>query len=599
MKQDHKDIMIDIFGTADITTDSAKYKIISNFHDYESRFYELEEIYKEPGCEELRNNIVECHVQVLKLYDQIIMNTIYEFAEIKYGQSFDFILINYQQSEIETKMEAFLNAKGLPNTFKVDVYNYIKVLADRLDKRFAFDEIALVNLIEASCGKNIYTEQGGSLRTDLGDDKYIIRNGDKYEYKRTHNIETSDDGRTYYKKDNRTVDNSKLLDPTGTDRLSEDKILLQSFPLGNKILPNTDRIMNKLIGNLFENLELCIETYNTIYSSGNNIVDNTALLADGSTFDFSFIVDEINIPHLLGIPRPNRGEVSQKSIDILNSIKHNGYPPLSVNSNSLDLLKFIRAHENEIIELGGLYEENGKKYEILNWEKIVLKTASFMRGDFFKTCFCLAKLAPNKYLNDPKEKGGYVSITSTEYKKGINSSISARSVLNDLLNTTRQRKDFIFRGFINDNGRNIVNSIMTGKSETIRAGKNNDLIKTLQKYRNLFYNGSVSSAPAGWGMTTNGEPIGTGGIAFDDSIRDRDELIGSIVEEVVNEKYIKKFTPEEQAQLGISISRDLFFTPTMTKDAIDVLQQIHEYNNAVTTEEIDDMSKSNGFGHKK
>ena len=62
---------------------------------------------------------------------------------------------------------------------------------------------------------------------------------------------------------------------------------------------------------------------------------------------------------------------------------------LSQNSSSLDVLGVIYENQKNIIESGGLYEENGKKYEIINWEKVILKTTSFMRGDFFKTCFLI------------------------------------------------------------------------------------------------------------------------------------------------------------------------------------------------------------------
>lgn len=590
MNQTHKDIMMDIFGTIDINSSIGRLKLMSNFSEYETRLTELEEIYNEPDCKEYRDSILECHLHVLKLYQSIIYGTINEFIETKYGQSLDFVLLNYPQEEIVSKLQDYLNKKGYPNNFKNDVYSGIKASAERIDKRFSFDEVALINLIEASCGNNIYTEQGGSKNVQNGDDKYIIRTENGYEYKRTSDTELDDYGRRIFVKNRRTSDNEVLLNPLGPERQESSKIQLEGFPLSNNLLTNTNNAMKKVISNLFENLELCIETYNTIYGSGNNIVDNTAYLADGTTFDFSFIVNEVNIPHLLGIPRPKKGEVSQESINILNTVKHNGYPALSLNSSPLDLLKFLREHQNEIIDLGGLYEENGKKYEILNWEKMILKTTSFMRGDFFKTCFCLAQVVPNKSLQGSE----YVSISSTEYNKGIGTSITARSVLNDLLNTVRKKRDFIFRGFGSDNGRSYIKTIMTGKSETIRVGSNNELIKTLQRYRDLFLTGS-----SGWGMTQNGNPTNNGGQYFDDSVRDKDELLGSIVEEVVNEKYIKTFSPEEQAQLGLSISRDLFAVPTMSPDAVNILQEVHDYNGAVSQQEVDEFANTMGKGHKK
>lgn len=68
-----------------------------------------------------------------------------------------------------------------------------------------------------------------------------------------------------------------------------------------------------------------------------------------------------------------------------------------------------------------------------------------MRGDFFKACFCLAQIAPNKYLAVRDKKGGYVTISSTEYNNSLQTTKNARSVLNDLLKTRKQKKDFIFR----------------------------------------------------------------------------------------------------------------------------------------------------------
>jgi hypothetical protein len=589
VNQNHKDIMMDIFGTMDLNSPSGRLKLITNYNEYDSRLTELEEIYNDSDCKEIRKCIIDCHLNAFKLYNYIIYSTISKFVEEKYGHSLDFVILNYSQSEIISKLEEYLSKKGYPNSFKNDVYLSIKDSAERLDKRFSFDEVALINLIEASCGNNIYTEQGKSMNVRTGDNKYVIRTEKGYEYKRTCDTKTLDDGRTVFVKNRRTSDNEVLLNPLGSTRQELDKIKLDGFPLGNKLLSNTDNAMKKVMSNLFENLELCIETYNTIYCSGNNIVDNIAYLSDGTTFDFSFIVNEVNIPHLLGIPRPQKSEVSQESINILNAIRHNGYPALSLNSSSLDLLKFLRVHQNEIIDLGGLYESNGKKYEILNWEKMILKSTSFMKGDFFKTCFCLAQVTPNKSLQGTK----YVSITSTEYNKGISTSITSSSVLNDLLNTVRKKRDFIFRGFGNDKGINYIKTIMTGKSETIRVESNNELIKTLQRYRDLFITGS-----SGWGMTSS-DPRGRGGQYFDDSIREKDELLGSIVEEVVNEKYIKTFSPEEQAELGLSISRNLYAVPTISSEAIDVLHEVQNYTGSVTQQEVDEFKNIKGGSRKK
>lgn len=579
MNENKKRILKEIIGTFDISSKSGRSKLIYEFNEIELMFLEYERDFENEG--ELLKDIIKCHEYVCYLYRTIIMDYIYEFSDSVYGQSLDYVLTdpNNTQENITFRLDRFLSSKGLPQTFKSDVYDNVKSLAERLERRFSFDEIALINLIEASSGNNIILEEGSSRTRD---NHIIFANEGTFKYKQSSSHQRF------------THDGSQILDPKGSNRLEENKIQIKNFPLGNQ-LSSMDNAMKKVMEVLFENLNLCIETYNSIYASGNNVVENTAILSNGTTFNFEYIVNEHNIPHLFGIPRPNRGEISQKSIDILNLIGKKNRR-LTQNSSALDLLIFIYENQNEIIALGGLYEENKKKYEILNWEKVILKTTSFMKGDFFKTCFCLAKLAPNKYLNDPSEKGGYVSITSTEYNKGLKSSLSTRSVLYDLLNTRRQKRDFIFRGFKTDsNGNQIVNSIMTGKAETIHVGNNNELLRTLQRYRELFLTGET-----GFCMETTENlqsNSNSSGMPFEDSPRNKEELIGAIVEEIENEKFIRKFSPEEQAELGLSISRDMSLIPTLSSNAIDLLQDIHNYNGTVTSAELDEFDAVRGMGH--
>ncbi len=573
MNENKKMILMDIVGMLDLNSDYAKNNLICNFNDFDIKFQEYEFSFKDDP--ELLKEIYECHRYISDLYTTIVLNYLKEFAEKIYGQSIDFIIMNYSQENILSKLEKFLNSKGLPNQFKSELYDTLKKLAERIDKRFSFDEVTLINLIEASSGHNIILEDG---RSKSQNDEVLLKTNYGYMYEKTSNSNKY------------TLDGSEILNPKGQQRISKENIRISSFPLGNQF-SNTNNVMRKIMSVLFENLNLCIETYNSIYSSGDNVVENTALLSNGETFNFEFIVNEFNIPHLLGILPAYT--LNQKAIDYLNNIVKSTKKPrrnqdlilLSQNSNALDVLFVIYANQNQIIEAGGLYEENGKFYEIINWERVILKTSSFMRGDFFKTCFCLVKLANNKWLASDKEKGGYVSISSTKYGEGLNSTVTARSVLNDLLNTKRQRRDFIFRGFITDGGKQIVNSIMTGKSETIHVGKDNELLRTLQRYRNIFLNSPSEDAKGMKQTNINGQ----GGMPFGDSPIDKDVLFGSIVEEIENERFIRVFTPQEQAELGLSISRDLNLVPTISKEAMDVLQSVNNQNGAVTTKELDEF----------
>ena len=486
----------------------------------------------------IKSDVEELQAMIANIYFNKINKIINRFSYDTYNKSIDFVLMNYNEENILLNLEHYLKENGIPNELRCDIFDRLKQLSNTLNKRFSFDEISLVHLIEASMGKNIITEEGSKR---INDDKVLHQSSDGYEYM------ASSDKKVF------TTTNKEI-----TDLKSKEDIRLESFPMGNIIsIDSTNNIMNKLLKVLFENINLCFETYNSIYTSGNNIVTNEAKLLDGTTFPFIYYINEYNIPHLLGIPNPKRGNVSQKQLDILNNFKDVNEKALSTASSALDLLLFIFKHQDKIIELGGIYEENGKKYELLNWEKIVLKTSSFMRGDFFKTCFCLVKLAPDKYLVDRNNKGGYVSISSTEYDKELSTSKSSGNILNDLLKMRKKKRDFIFRGFkMDQSGNQRVNSIATAKSETIRVGSNNELLKTLERYREMLETGTGSE------MGQKGIKGGSSSKAFPEN----KEYISHIVEEIENENYIRKFSTQEQLELALSLEKDLSLKTDLSKN---------------------------------
>ena len=76
-------------------------------------------------------------------------------------------------------------------------------------------------------------------------------------------------------------------------------------------------------------------------------------------------------------------------------------------------------------------------------------------------------------------------------------------------------------------------------------------------------------------------------------------FLGSIVEEIENEKFIRKFTPEEQAELGISISRDLNFVPHLSNDAMDVLYDVHDKGGNLSDKEISAFENARENRHTK
>lgn len=510
--------------------------ITYNYNQIELKLQSFLDDFKDDST--IKSDVEELQTMIANIYFNKINKIINRFSYDTYNKSIDFVLMNYNEENILLNLEHYLKENGIPNELRCDIFDRLKQLSNTLNKRFSFDEISLVHLIEASIGKNIITEEGSKR---INDDKVLHQSSDGYEYM------ASSDKKVF------TTTNKEI-----TDLKSKEDIRLESFPMGNIIsIDSANNIMNKLLKVLFENINLCFETYNSIYTSGDNIVTNEAKLLDGTTFPFIYYINEYNIPHLLGIPNPKRGNVSQKQLDILNNFKDVNEKALSTASNALDLLLFIFKHQDKIIELGGIYEENGKKYELLNWEKIILKTSSFMRGDFFKTCFCLVKLAPDKYLVDRNNKGGYVSISSTEYDKELSTSKSSGNILNDLLKMRKKKRDFIFRGFKMDpSGNQRVNSIATAKSETIRVGSNNELLKTLERYREMLETGTGSE------MGQEGIKGGSSSKAFPEN----KEYISHIVEEIENENYIRKFSTQEQLELALSLEKDLSLKTDLSKN---------------------------------
>lgn len=510
--------------------------ITYNYNQIELKLQSFLDDFKDDST--IKSDVEELQTMIANIYFNKINKIINRFSYDTYNKSIDFVLMNYNEENILLNLEHYLKENGIPNELRCDIFDRLKQLSNTLNKRFSFDEISLVHLIEASIGKNIITEEGSKR---INDDKVLHQSSDGYEYM------ASSDKKVF------TTTNKEI-----TDLKSKEDIRLESFPMGNIIsIDSANNIMNKLLKVLFENINLCFETYNSIYTSGDNIVTNEAKLLDGTTFPFIYYINEYNIPHLLGIPNPKRGNVSQKQLDILNNFKDVNEKALSTASNALDLLLFIFKHQDKIIELGGIYEENGKKYELLNWEKIILKTSSFMRGDFFKTCFCLVKLAPDKYLVDRNNKGGYVSISSTEYDKELSTSKSSGNILNDLLKMRKKKRDFIFRGFkMVPSGNQRVNSIATAKSETIRVGSNNELLKTLERYREMLETGTGSE------MGQEGIKGGSSSKAFPEN----KEYISHIVEEIENENYIRKFSTQEQLELALSLEKDLSLKTDLSKN---------------------------------
>ena len=513
--------------------------------------------------EQLKSNSIK-FLSDLKIYSELTDETKAsdEFEDIH--KEFSRVIINdlsnyYFKMPIEmaiatkeqTKIKAvFLDAAkrlGYDEGLQEQIDSDLEEIANKLNKRFTFDEASLIHLIEASKSSNIQLEEQIPRRSSRNKRQILSQREDGTYYLKditnTQGINTYTSGKNI---PNITITKEDGNPAIKTTIDESSNISISAYPGGKDLIgtASTDEIMKQVMKNLFDNLELCVDTYKFFYTKNSDdpfensvSIQNTAVLADDSQFDFYYNINRWNLPHLLGI---QKGEIlSETTKRYFAEVKPDGsiYYPIDENSSAFAILKVLLKNKDRIISDGGLIEENGKTYQLFPWEKIILKTSSFMRGDFFKTCFCLVQL--NNGLNSSNEK--YVSIASTKYDDDmVNDRFDAKRVLRDLINTVKQKKDFIFRTFVENNDINgnflgyVPQSIDTGKSESI-VTNNGIKIETLNRFKN-----ALQSNPDG----------------------------GKVVQSIENENMGKKiFTPVEQALTHINIESGLNVRLQVSKEA--------------------------------
>ena len=522
------DILESILGTKILDIEFLK-KIIRTNSSYLLSELETYRIFDEEETQ-----VIDAIENIYKKLSKIIINGL---SNAHFQMPIEMAIATKNQEVIKA---LFMNAAekyGFDNGLQAQIDLDLEEIANKLNKRFAFDEPDLIHLIEASKSSNIQLEEWFERRSPKNK-RQILKQHDNGTYylaeiadpKATNKYTT---GKNIPTKDI-TTDDGRIITKTISDNNSN--INISSYPGAKELIGtiSTDEIMKEVMKNLFDNLELCVDTYKFYYTKNKDekledsvSIKNTAVLSDDSEFDFYYHINRWNLPHLLGI---QTGEIiSESTKKYFSEVRDDGSVtfPIDENSSAFTILKTLLKNKERIISAGGLIEENGKKYQIFPWEKIILKTSSFMRGDFFKTCFCLVQL--DHGINSPKEK--VTSISSTKYSDGmVDSRFDAKKVLRDLINTAKQKKDFIFRTFVEDYDTKgkflgyVPSSIDTGKSESIITN-NGERIQTLNRYRQAL----------------QGNPDG-----------------GMVVQSIENENMRKRiFSPIEQYLTSVNISSGL------------------------------------------
>ena len=502
--------------------------------------------------------------EIKNIYIKLSKIIITQLSNFCFHMPIEMAIATKPQEKIKALYMNAAEKYGFDNGLQAQIDSDLEEIANKLNKRFTFDESALIHLIEASKSSNIQLEEWFQRRSTKNK-RQILRQRDDDTYyladiTDAKGIDTYTTGRNIP-----TIDIIKGDGRTITKTISDDisNINISSYPGAKQLIgtASTDEIMKKLMKNLFDNLELCVDTYKFFYTKEKDTkledsvsIKNTAILSDNSEFDFYYNINSWNLPHLLGI---QTGEIiSEATKKFFAKVGANGSInyPIDENSSAFAILKVLLENKERIISNRGLIEENGKTYQLLPWEKIILKTSSFMRGDFFKTCFCLVQL--DQGLNSKNEK--YASISPTKYNGDmVDSRFDAKKVLRDLINTVKQNKDFIFRTFVENYDKDgrflgyVPQSIDTGKAENI-VTSSGERIQTLNRYRSAL----------------QGNPDG-----------------GMVVQSIENENMGKRiFSPVEQALTHINISSALDIN-------LKVSEQVYEFEESLRKTLTDELNK--------
>ena len=541
-----KEIFNYVFNRDNID-ETVKNQIISDFSKIDQEFRELEAVHNdEPDYCRI---IQSCREGILNLYNYLSIQTIKHIAEEKFNMPIEMVIATKSQEQITLVFRDYLN--NFPNEFRIKVMSDLRETAERVNKRFIFDDDALINLIEAANGKNIQTEEIHG-RYDGSDRAFLKKTKNGYVF-------STSSGYHNFTHNNKPIE----------DRLEERDVLAKNYPNGTEemqLYSDRDELLRKIISNLLDNLELCYDTYKKYYTDEIKEIEipNQATLSNNTHFNFVYKYFSRNIPHLLGImPAKN---LSAEIRNMLGRRVNGSWVELSENASAEDVLKAILEHKEEIISERGLIKENNEYYQMIPWEKIILKTTSFMRGDFFKSCFYVAKLAPGKSLMAPDDGIGYVSVSATKFNENItHSQININAVINDLLNTKKQKKDFIFTGFIPDvdpktkKTIHVPKTLLTGKAENILVGKEQERLMTLERFRHTL-----------------------------------DGSDGGIVTSIANEKYTRDFTPAEQVQLGLDLKNNLGLSAPLSIEAINFYQQL----DSIIENHLNNILNGNSKGRK-
>ena len=344
------DILEKIFGTKFMDTEFLKKQLTTNSSNL------LSELESYRICDEEETKIIDFIENNYRKYSKIIIN---ELSKYYFQMSIEMAIATKEQSKIKAVFLDAAERMNFDSGLQAQIDSDLEEIANKLNKRFTFDDASLIHLIEASKSSNIQSEEGKQRRSSRNKRQILRQKADGTYYLAettdTKGVDTYTTGRSIpsikiTKADGRTMSKT-IIDVSSNIELS-------SYPGGKQLLgtTSTDEIMKQIMKNLFDNLELCVDTYKFFYTKNENdplknsvSVLNTAVLGDDSQFDFYYNIDRRNLPHLLGI---QRGEiVSEATKRYFAKVRPDGsvYYPIDENSSAFSILKALLENKDRII----------------------------------------------------------------------------------------------------------------------------------------------------------------------------------------------------------------------------------------------------------
>lgn len=405
-------------------------------------------------------------------------------------------LITKNPSEIEHDFQIF----SLPEETRKKIINIIEQKKIKIENNLILSDKALIDLIEHTTGQNIANQQRHNERVDTGfnrqfNGQMLIERGDGYSLlKNQRNWDRATTG-VQIKRFNETSQSEQFsrkdsdILTRNFPQLSSEDLVYRSF----KSMPNERK--RDLITAVLYNLELCYEMFKSYYVSDKVEVPILLNLTNEERVPFKYRFTSGNIPHILGIPSTNKYDKNTQTYTGELELPQATINLLGIrNASALKVLESILDKKDKIIEQCGLNFDptTNSYYEMLPWERIILKTNAFIRGDFFKSTALISGINQNSFLIKPNDNIRRISITPTNFSgSALNQELLDPNMSFDeaisIIKSRTTKKDFTFKGMSFDERDGIWYPKTNASAIGERIQPNNStVLKTLEKYRYLF-----------------------------------------------------------------------------------------------------------------